>query len=154
RPGAAAAALPGLPSLARLADALQHRCLVSLVIVDDQLQAVTVHRGRLALRQLGPVAPVDRELRLARAALPRAARPGWGTGRAVAPHGWLAEAGARLDALLLRSLPAAVDAAELVISPPARFAATPWAILPTARGRPTTVVPSAGAWLDAVGRPG
>src|SRR5262249_52370244 len=50
--------------------------------------------------------------------------------------------------------PAAVDAAELVISPPARFAAMPWAILPTARERPTTVVPSAGAWLDAAGRPG
>src|SRR5262249_48693356 len=38
RPGAAAVALPGLPSLTRLADALQYRCLVSLVIVDEQLQ--------------------------------------------------------------------------------------------------------------------
>jgi hypothetical protein len=55
-----------------------------------------------------------------------------------------------LDQLLLT--PLSLPDAPVVLVPPGRLAALPWADLPTLKGRPLTVAPSAAAWLGAHAR--
>ena len=40
----------------------------------------------------------------------------------------------------------------MVLLPPGRLASLPWALLPTLRGRPVTIAPSASTWLGAHAR--
>jgi hypothetical protein len=153
RPGDPTGAVAAPPSLARLAAALRDRCLVSLLSVGGDLHAVTVSGGRARLHRLGPVPLVERELLFARSALRRAVQPGRGADLQASAQEGLELAGRRLDALLLAPLRPVADAAELIISPPARLGTVPWAMLPTVRERASTVVPSAAAWYHAAGRP-
>ncbi|MFN8076898.1 MAG: CHAT domain-containing tetratricopeptide repeat protein [Kineosporiaceae bacterium] len=58
-----------------------------------------------------------------------------------------------LDERLLAGLPAAAHRGRLVLLPSDELLAVPWPLLPTLRGRPTSVARSATAWVHARRRP-
>jgi CHAT domain-containing protein len=61
----------------------------------------------------------------------------------------LAAVGPRLEAATLGSVAALLRDGSLVVVPPGRLHAIPWALLPALARRPFSVAPSAGAWLRA-----
>lgn len=118
--------------------------LVELVEIDGWLQALVVSGDRVRRATVGPVAAAEREVEYARAALRRAAYgrpPALGAlGSALSPT-LLGQAGGWLVG----------GSTPVVLVPPARLHATPWALLPALADRPISVVPSAGHWLRSRG---
>ncbi|MGC5020789.1 CHAT domain-containing protein [Micromonospora sp. DT47] len=131
--------------VAELAAGLGDHRLVELTALDGQLHAITVVGHRVRMSAVGPVESAVRELELARFMLRRLAR-----GRP--PAGALAAldaAGHRLQQALLGPAAAVVGDAPVVVVPPARLHAVPWALLPALRAAPIVVAPSAATWLRA-----
>jgi tetratricopeptide (TPR) repeat protein len=136
------------PLRAALGDAV----LVELVEIDGELYAVTVRAGDVRLRALGPLAAVVHELDALRFALRRLARAGGSPERAAAAGTSAAFSGGRLDALLLGPLRPELGEGPLVMVPTGALHALPWGLLPTCRGRPVSVAPSATLWHRAQAR--
>ncbi|NUR96429.1 MAG: CHAT domain-containing protein [Kribbellaceae bacterium] len=132
---------PARPRIADVLDELGDRVLVELVDLDDRLYAVVVARGRVRLRQIGPTPVATHRLSHALFALRREA-----AGHA-APQLRLDEIGARLEAAILGDLQ--LGDGPLIVVPTGRLHAVPWGLLPSLRARPTSVVPSAAAWVRA-----
>ncbi|WP_203996817.1 CHAT domain-containing protein [Virgisporangium aurantiacum] len=135
----------GLTSVADLLDELDGHRMIELVAVDDVLYAVTLTGRRVRLHEVGPLAAAVREVELARSMLRRLAyeRP------YAAGLDGLAEAGERLERALLGPAAADTDEGPLVLIPPGRLHAVPWALIPSLRRTPVRVVPSAVVWLRA-----
>lgn len=134
------------PDQFRSADLLDHlgpRSLVELTEVDDQLYAIVVARGRVHLDLVGPTALATHRLSHALFALRREAS-GRGTDQLD-----LDVIGARLETLLLGSSVRHLQDGPVVVVPTGRLHAVPWSLLPSLRDRPTSVAPSAAAWLRA-----
>lgn len=135
---------------AQLRARLGGRLLVSYGALDDDLFAVVADAGRVRLKELGPLAPLRREVDLLRFALRRLARPRSPDAAAVARVN--ARAGlARLRALLIAPLELPGDV-PLVAVPSSRLQDVPWSALHTG---PTAVAPSATSWArsrDAAAR--
>lgn len=122
-----------------LIDALGHRSLFELGVVDDRLVGVLVREGRARFFEIGDAREATRELTHARFALRRAARRGRVVDQSVL---------ARLD----RSLFGEIDltgSQEIVVVPPPSLMAAPWAALPTLRAKTVAVSPSAEMWWRA-----
>ena len=115
--------------------------LVEYAIDGDVLLAVTVpQEGPPGVVELGPLAAVRHEVRHTTAAIRRLLRPRPGADLVA-----LAEHQLRtLDALLVP--PDALGAGPLVAVPVHGLHDVPWGALPSLRGRPVTVAPSAAAW--------
>ena len=128
---------------ADLLDHLGNRTLVELTDVDDQLYAVVAARGRVHLMPVGPTALATHRLSHALFALRREA-----TGRGTHQLD-LDSIGARLEAALLGEVVRHFDDGPVVVVPTGRLHAVPWSLLPSLRSRPTSVAPSAAAWLRA-----
>ena len=114
------------------------------------IHAVTVNATRVRLHRLGPVAPVIAGTSTLRFALGRlvnghASRASSEAGRQLAD-----EMAAELDSQLLSPLRYEIGDRPLVLVPTGVLHALPWVVLPTCRGRPVTVCPSAGLLLKAV----
>jgi tetratricopeptide (TPR) repeat protein len=135
--------------LAGLLDSLAGRQLVSIVEVDATLHAVLVARGRVRSFVLGPAAEAAREVEFARFGL-RAAVLGRG-GAGVPAR--LAATAELAQQVLLGPVVAALDDTALVLVPPTRLQATPWALLPALADRAFSVAPSARAWARALATP-
>lgn len=133
-------------SPAVLSHALGDDVLVELVEVDDELLALVLARKRLSLHRLGLVAAVESEMRVLRFALQRLARRS--VAASVATRAFVA-ASETLDAVLLRPLRALLRDRPVVIVPTGVCHAVPWSTLPSLRGRPVSVSPSATLWLRA-----
>jgi hypothetical protein len=140
--------------VAALRAVLGDATLVELVEVDGDLHAVTVRAGGVHLHTLGPLAEVARELDALHFALRRLARAGTSAVALSSPR--LAAAGTsaafsadRLDALLLRPLGRELGEGSLVVVPTGALHALPWGLLPSCRGRPVSVGPSATLWHRA-----
>ena len=120
---------------------LGDRTLIELVEVDGVLHVITVADRRVRLYTPGRVP--QREVQLSRFVLRRLARGGARLGDEVV----LAHTGASLETALLG--PAAADLGDrpVVVVPPGRLQAVPWALMPSLRDRAVTVAPSASAWL-------
>lgn len=129
---------------AELLAALGEVDLVELVDVDGQLHAVVAGGGRLRLCPVGPTAAADHALAHALFSLRRA-----GARRPGADALDLDAVGARLEAHLLGGVPQLLTGSAAVVVPTSRLHSVPWNLLPALRGRATTVVPSAAAWLRA-----
>jgi hypothetical protein len=131
--------------LDRLLAGLGDTRLVELVDVDGMLHAIVVTGRRVRRHTAGPTQDAAREVEMARFALRRLAH-----GRR-SPHAaaTLAQLGERLQNALLG--PAAADLADgpLVVVPPGRLHAVPWALLPALGDRAVSVAPSAATWLRA-----
>jgi tetratricopeptide (TPR) repeat protein len=131
--------------LRRLTDGLGRHTLVEITAVDGQLYAVTVVGPTFRLHPVGSVSSAVREVELARFLLRRLAH-----GRPTAGAlDTLAAAGLRLQEVLLGDAAADIDDAPVVVVPPARLNAVPWAMLPALGTVPVTVAPSAAIWLRA-----
>jgi tetratricopeptide (TPR) repeat protein len=126
------------------------RALVEILRVDDAMLAVTLVDNQLRLHQLGSYAEALRELESLRFSLHRLARRhGSATSLAAAQLG-LSHAAESLDALLMRPVLDVVGDREVVLVPTGQLHALPWPTLPTLRGRPVCVAPSATTWLAAM----
>lgn len=141
-PGAAAP----LSARLRTAELLAHlddAALVVMTEVDGALHAVVAGAGRVRLRHVGPSAVATRILDQALFALRRE----------QSAHGRhpldLDGIGARLERALLGDAVAVLPDGPVIVVPTGRLHAVPWGLLPSLRGRPTTVMPSASAWLRA-----
>jgi CHAT domain len=122
-------------------DELGDGTLIELVAVDGELYAITVTGRRVRLHAVGPVP--QHEVEMARFTLRRLAY-----GRAGdAPM--LAQAAARLEASLLGSAATGLGDGPVVVVPPGRLQAVPWALMPSLRDRVLSVAPSAAMWVHA-----
>jgi len=140
-------ALAERPSDAELRALFDERALVEVVELDGRLHAVVLAGGRFSLHRLGDLHEVSRELAGLRFGLRRLA---FGHGSPVsleAAAEAVAYAAGRLDELLVGPLRARVGAERpLVLVPTGVLHALPWSALPSLRGRPLSVVPSAALW--------
>ncbi|HEX2274639.1 MAG TPA: CHAT domain-containing protein, partial [Acidimicrobiales bacterium] len=150
RPGPAAdrSGASRRPSLAELGAVLGGRALVELVACDGALAAVTLVAGRARLHHLGSTAEVTASVERLRFALARLARSG-GAGPRQAAVTLVKEASASLDRILFQPVRRRIADRPLVLVPTARLHAVPWSALPSCRGRPVVVSPSATGWWRA-----
>lgn len=126
---------------------------VALVVyaqAGGRLHAVALVGGRMRVVELGDFADAESLVRRARADFDVLAMDGLPAGLRVAATGSLRRSLAALDALLLGRL----DVAErrLVIVPTGLLGTIPWTALPSRRGHPLAVAPSATSWLNAASR--
>jgi CHAT domain-containing protein len=126
------------------------RALLEILRVDDAMLAVTLVDNRLRLHQLGSYPEAMRELESLRFSLHRLARQhGSQTSLAAAQLG-ASHAAESLDALLMQPVLDVIGDRELIIVPTGQLHALPWPTLPSLRGRPVSVAPSATTWLAAM----
>jgi CHAT domain-containing protein/tetratricopeptide (TPR) repeat protein len=130
---------------------LGDRALVSFATSSDALVAVVVTRAQVRLVRLASSAAVNEQAARLHADLNALAPdtlppPVVDVVRASAGR----SAGA-LDEQIIRPLLGLVGDRELVIVPTGALYAVPWGSLPSLRGRPLVVAPSATAWLAASG---
>ncbi|MGY1638705.1 CHAT domain-containing protein [Geodermatophilus sp. SYSU D00742] len=143
-----------LRSAAELTGPLGDAALVEYVESEGDLHAVTVVGSRVRLHPLGRADAVRQALTHVPFALHRLAAPRAGpAGREAAAVAVLERAAAVHDELLLRPLRADVGDRPLVVVPTGPLQSLPWSVLPSCRGRPVTVSPSATMWHQAVTRP-
>ncbi|GAB3143260.1 CHAT domain-containing protein [Micromonospora sonneratiae] len=136
---------PGVQALsARLAGAV----LVELVANGQRLMAVVVRAGRASLHDLGSLDVAVHQSRLHRFGLRRLVSMGDSAGARDS----VARSAGSLDDQLFGPLRRHLGDRPLVLVPIGQLHAVPWSGLPTCAGRPTTVTPSAAAWLQAVER--
>jgi hypothetical protein len=140
--------------LAELGDAR----LIQIVDVGGDLHLLVCGSGRIRRLPAGRMADAAREVEYARFGLRRLARgrvpgePGPGGRRAGGPGGPLATlevSGRRLESMLLGEAGRDLGSGPVIIVPPGRLQAVPWALLPSLREREVAVAPSARAWLRA-----
>ncbi len=132
-----------------VAAALGDRVLVSLTGYGDRLSALVVRDGRFRLVPLGPLEETVEITRQLHADL-NVLAPDQLPAPLVAAVTQSAEKRARLlDRLLVEPLADAIGDRELVVVPFGPLYALPWAALPSLRGRPLSVAPSATAWRSA-----
>lgn len=134
---------------AELSEALGAAALLEFVRADGRLHAVTVVDGRARLRHLADLSEVHDLTDRVPFALHRIVNREPGSPSHRAAQALLADAGRRLDALLLAPLPELVDR-PLVVAPTGPLQSLPWSALPSCLGRPVTVCPSAELWLAAL----
>jgi tetratricopeptide (TPR) repeat protein len=128
---------------------LGDRALVELVELDGVLLALVVVGGRVRQHELSRVDAIEPEAAALRFALRRlAARHGVAASLAAAGAA-ARHAANRLDELLLRPVRRMVGDRSLVVVPTGALHGLPWPVLPSCRGRPLVVAPSAVAWWQA-----
>jgi tetratricopeptide (TPR) repeat protein len=138
-----------LATVGALADALGTAALVELVERGGALHAVTVVDGRARLHDLGPAPAAWREVQALRFALQRMGRGRGSAASTSAAAASATHAAECLDQLLLRPLRPVIGDRPLVIVPTGPLHGVGWAALPSCRGRPVAVTPSATRWLVA-----
>lgn len=148
RPGGGERPRPGalLPDLAA---ALGHRSLLELVDIDGELYGITGRNGRFRHGVLGRTAEVTTELEALRFALRRIVHQHGSAASQAAAVAAARYAADRLDQLIVAPVRACLGDGELVVVPVGALHALPWALLPSCRGRPVSVAPSAASWLAA-----
>ncbi len=134
---------------ASLRSALGSTALLSLVVHNGQLRAVSVVEERVSLHDLGPVEPLYAELESLRFGLHRLAR-GTSARMAQAIDAAVHASASTLDKALLGPVLPVVGDRPLVVVPTGPLHALPWAALPSCHSRPVTVAPSVLSWLRAV----
>jgi tetratricopeptide (TPR) repeat protein len=120
--------------------------LVELVGVEGRLQVLVCGDGRVRRYAAGDLAEATHEVDFARFGLDRFARGEPGEPPADAVRA-LSAAGQFLQELLLGEAADHLGDGPVVIVPPGRLHAVPWALLPVLRDRVFCVNPSARAWL-------
>ncbi len=128
--------------------------LVQIVDVAGDLHLLVCADGRVRHFAAGRTQDAAREVNFARFGLNRlahnrrvnASQANRQAGGALAI---LAETGRRLEEILLGNVGRHLGDGPVVVVPPGRLHAVPWALLPTLRDRVVSVAPSARAWLRA-----
>jgi tetratricopeptide (TPR) repeat protein len=137
---------------ADLLDELGAARLIEIVEVDGRLHVLVCGGGRVRQFTAGRAADAVRAADFARFALRRIARnrPEDNLDSALAI---LATVGPRLQQALLGPAVRHLGDGHLVIVPPGKLHAVPWALLPGLRDRVVGVAPSAAAWMRARSAP-
>jgi tetratricopeptide (TPR) repeat protein len=136
-------------SLAEVSAALGERALVSFAVSGDELVAVVVADGRTRLARLGSAAEAAEWAHRLHADLDALAPDGLAPTVAAVVAGSAWRSADVLDTRLCLPLERFTGRRELVIVPTGALYAVPWGSLPSLRGRPVVVAPSATAWLSA-----
>jgi tetratricopeptide (TPR) repeat protein len=134
--------------ISELLDRLGRVQLVEIVDIDGELHVLACQAGRVRQLRAGRTEDAIRAAEFGGFALRRLARRRAG----VDPQSALAVldvAGPRLQEALLGPAGDILDDGPVVIVPPARLHAIPWALLPALASRAFSVAPSAAAWLRA-----
>ncbi|HEX3789049.1 MAG TPA: CHAT domain-containing protein [Pseudonocardiaceae bacterium] len=139
-----------IAGFAEVAEQLGDRVLVTYVAAGPDLVAVTVADGRARLTRLGAVADATAAATELHADLDALSPDSLPPALASVVSGSAQLRAARLDAQLLRPLAKLLDDRELVVVPTGGLYAVAWGVLPSLRGRPVSVAPSATAWLAAM----
>ncbi len=141
-------ATPNTPlDIGALLDELGDGRLVEIVAVAGRLYALLCGQGRVRSFPAGSMAEAVTETEYARSALLRLAH-----GAATRPAETaevLAATGRRLERLLFGAAAGHLGDGPLVVVPPGRLHALPWALLPGLFARTHEVAPAARAWLRA-----
>jgi tetratricopeptide (TPR) repeat protein len=145
--GAGAAASGGL-DVPELLDQLGDTQLVELVEVDGALHVLLCTSGRVRQFRAGATAEAVRAAQYAGFALRRLARDRLHSDP-DSTLAILAATGPRLEAALLGPAAGYLGDGPVVVVPPGKLHAIPWALLPALGSRVFSVVPSAAAWLRA-----
>ncbi|HVW44680.1 MAG TPA: CHAT domain-containing protein, partial [Amycolatopsis sp.] len=132
-----------------VAKQLGERVLVSLVGHHDQVSAVVLRDGRFRIVRLGPLAETVEITSQLHADLNVLAPDHLPVPLVTAVTRSAEKRAMLLDELLVRPLLAAIGDRELVIVPFGPLYALPWSALPSLRGRPLSIAPSATAWVTA-----
>jgi hypothetical protein len=136
------------PDRRALAEALGgDRALLELIELDGELTALVLADGRLTRHPLGAAEPVRSEHEWLRFALSRIGRLGRGAPQLTTLREGARRSAQTLDELLIVPLASRLKDRELVLAPTGALHALPWALLPSLRGRPLTIAPSAAIWL-------
>ncbi|WP_170176078.1 CHAT domain-containing protein [Lentzea flaviverrucosa] len=142
--------------LARFDDIVEalgdHHALVEFLVHANNLHAVLVARGEARLVALGSTSEVQEitwKLHLDMNALAPDHLP---EPLVKVISGSARKQAERLDRILMTALLDIVEDLNLVLVPTGALFALPWGCLPSLRRRPTTVAPSANAWLNATRR--
>jgi tetratricopeptide (TPR) repeat protein len=128
---------------------LGERALISFTTHGEELSAVVLTSDGASLVRLGaaePAAEIARQLHADLDVLAPDHLPQPLVDAVTASAARRAEA---LDAVLIGPLAELVGSRELVVVPTGSLYAVPWGALPSLRGRPVVVAPSATAWLTA-----
>jgi len=132
-----------------LAGQLGARALVSYLVSGPDIAAVVVDAGRIELVRLGSAADAVNAARELRADLDALAPDRLPAALADAVADSARRRAQRLDDQLLRPMRGMIGDRELVVVPTGDLYAVAWSTLPSLRGRPVVVAPSATAWLSA-----
>jgi tetratricopeptide (TPR) repeat protein len=145
--GTLGASRPGI-DVAELLDRLESAQLVEIIDVDGNLYVLMCGAGRVRQFAAGRTEDAIRAVDFARFALRRLARdrPRDDPDSAMAI---LKAAGPDLQDAILGSAAGYLGDQPLVVVPPGKLHAIPWALLPALDGRVFSVAPSAAAWLRA-----
>jgi hypothetical protein len=146
--GAGEVQRPASLGMARAAASSTGSTLVSFVRAAGSLHAVVLDARSTSMRSLGSAERVDELAQRARADLDVLAHRLPAALRAAAAASLDRSLGA-LDETLLK--PLRLGSSRLVVVPTGILGALPWGAMPSCRGRPVTVTPSATAWLAALG---
>ena len=146
-PGRAGPGQVGL-DVAELLDRLGQVQLVDIVDVDGHLEVLLCRAGRVRQFSAGQVSDAVQAAAFARFALRRLARSRPEDDLASA-SAILTAAGPKMQDALLGPAAAYLGDRPVVIVPPGKLHAFPWALLPALRDRVVSVAPSAASWLRA-----
>jgi CHAT domain-containing protein/tetratricopeptide (TPR) repeat protein len=135
--------------LAEVGKRLEDRAMISFAAVDDALVAVVIVDGRPRLVRLGGVADVRQAAQMLHADLDALAPDQLPAALVEVVSDSAHRRAEFLDDQLLRPLAAVIGDRELVVVPTAPLYPIAWGALPSLRGRPVVVAPSATAWLAA-----
>jgi tetratricopeptide (TPR) repeat protein len=152
RQRAAAPAGGSAPPPSALREALGSRAVLEYVVIDGRLSVISLVEGRYRLRDLGDLQPFLALADRLPFALHRMARRSASKESRLAAEALLAATARKLDALMVRPAHEIGDR-PLVIVPTGKLQWLPWSVLPSCRGRPLTVAPSAAQWYAAAVRP-
>jgi tetratricopeptide (TPR) repeat protein len=125
--------------------------MVVFVEAAGTMHAVVLRDGLLRLRELGDSAAITEQIRRARADLDVLAQPRLPGGLSAAVRSSFDRSVVELDRSLLG--PLHLDGQRLVIVSTGILGQLPWGTLPSLRGVPVVVAPSATAWLSAMQAP-
>jgi tetratricopeptide (TPR) repeat protein len=127
---------------------LREARLLQIADIDGDLHLLVCGAGKVRHFTAGRMADAAREVDFARFGLNRLAhsRP---TGRPENALSILDATGRKLENVLLGPASRYLGDGPIVVIPPGRLHAVPWALLPSLRDRVVSVSPSARAWLRA-----
>lgn len=128
---------------------LGDRALVSYVASDDDLVALVVTDDGAAVVPLGSAAAATEDARRLHADLDALAPDHLPPALGSVISSSARRQAERLDLLLLAPIRDIIGDRDLVIIPTGALYVVPWSALPSLRGRPVVVAPSATAWLSA-----
>jgi tetratricopeptide (TPR) repeat protein len=122
--------------------------LIQIGSISGNLHVLVCGAGGVRHFAAGRLDDAAREVDFARFGLNRLAHNRW-TRHPGDPLAALEESGRRLEEILLGRVSRYLGDGPLVIVPPGKLHAVPWAMLPSLRSRVVSVAPSARAWLRA-----